>query len=128
MKRSSLKRHSSNSISVLKRHADKAFSDFIRDREKKCYTCGRLLAFEKRQAGHFISRTHSNTRYDPMNVHVQCGPCNIWRYGQPHEFAAHLIEEYGLEEFNELVKRGRQHKQFIRKELEGIVDIYSKEK
>jgi len=110
------------SISQLKKEVDKIFSLFIRQRGSikgynSCFTCGLRREWKKLQCGHFISRTHSNTRYDEINCQVQCFACNVWKRGNIAEFAARLIEKYGQKEFNNLIKKGRQLKQFTEKEL-----------
>lgn len=132
MKRSLLKKHSKNKISVLKRKAWKLFSVFIRQRGmdkesgfNKCYCCGKKYHWKQLQAGHFVSRQNNSTLYDPMNVQPACYACNIWRYGNLAEFAGHLIKDYGLEEFNKLVKRGREMKQFKEVELFDVIKKYS---
>ena len=119
------------SVSQLKKIADKAFSIFIRKRGvdfkeyNTCYTCGLKRHWKELQCGHFISRAHSITRYDPANSRPQCPNCNIWRRGNYAEYAQRLIAEIGLKKFNALVEKGRQMHQFTVKELEEIINKYS---
>src|SRR3990167_7502127 len=105
------------SISQLKKEADRVFSLFVRNRDKACFTCG---ARENLQCGHFVSRSHNNTRYDPDNSKTQCVSCNVFKNGNYAEYAFRL----GGEKVAELRKRGRILKQFKRFELEEIIKKY----
>ena len=70
-------------ISKLKKKLDKVFSEFIRRRNAdhlgfiNCFTCGVKKHWKEQQAGHFQSRSHHSTRWDEVNVQVQCIKCNI---------------------------------------------------
>ena len=122
MKRSPRKKPT---VSRLKKEADKAFSVFIRQRDRECYTCLKRMFWTNLQCGHFISRAKSATRYDEFNCRAQCMSCNIWRRGNLAEFAARLIQENGLIRFNELIQKGRTTKQFTVKELQRIIERYA---
>lgn len=78
-------------------------------------------------AGHFISRRHNATLFDEMNVHAQCAGCNTFRNGQPHIYAAKLIQKYGEKEFQNLVRRSLIVKKFTRQELLSLIEIYKKQ-
>ena len=61
---------------------DKIFSEYIRKRDSdangfgKCCTCNKKLHYKDAHAGHFMSRRHYATRWDPENVAMQCSYCN----------------------------------------------------
>ena len=120
-----MKRKKKPSVSKLKKKLDILFSIFIRQRDQECFTCQKKMHWKKIQAGHFISRSKSATRYDEMNVHGQCPNCNIWRRGNSAEYAARLIKDYGMVRFNELIKKGRQIKQFTVPELQKLIEHYA---
>ncbi len=109
------------SISSLKNKADKVFSLYIRNRDKKCFTCGSTQFL---QAGHFVSSSWSALRYAEDNVHAQCSNCNIWRRGNYSVYALNLVKKYGPGILEDLERRKIVH-QFKVKELEEIVDKYS---
>ena len=75
-------------------------------------------------AGHFVPRVHSATFLHEMNVNAQCYPCNIHKKGNAGEYAYRLIEKYGKDAFEGLVKLGRTTKQFTPQELEEIIQKY----
>ena len=124
MKRSPLRKRSKRPIARLKAEADRVFSIWIRKRDDNvCYTCGNR--FEMLQAGHFISRTRSATRFDEMNVHAQCVGCNVWKRGNVGLYSLRLIRDYGQKKFRELLETGEKIHQFTEKELEAIIEKYT---
>lgn len=118
------------SISKLKHEADKWCSIYIRqsaaDSEgfAKCYTCDKHAEWKALQAGHFISRNISTTRYSLDNLRVQCAGCNIWGRGKTNVFADRLLGELGTKGFKALLARGRETHQFTRPELEKIIEDF----
>ena len=125
MKKTKLKKQSSLPIARLKQKLDKIFSIFIRNRGKGiCFTCGLKRTPKLMQCGHFISRTHSSTRWNDINCQSQCFACNIWKRGNIAEFSARLIEKYGMEEFKNLIAEGRKIKQWKISELEELIKKY----
>lgn len=124
MKRSSLKKFSKRDIPKLKRKADKLFSIFIRNRDTSCFTCDATLPYERRQAGHWISRTVGATRYDDRNVNTQCVRCNIWKYGNGAEYADRIVKRYGQSVFDELIRKS--HDKSFQMTLEFLEEIINK--
>ena len=88
-------------ISKLKTKLDKVFSQFIRIRNTDdhgwghCVTCSKSLFWKEGDAGHFISRTYLNTRFEPMNVHLQCKGCNGYRAGEQFKHGLVIDHMYG---------------------------------
>ena len=125
MKKTPLKKQSSQPTAKLKKEAWKWFSLFIRNRDSwQCFTCGSVFKGAGMHAGHFITRTKANTFFDEMNVNAQCYPCNIHKRGNSGEYAYRLIEKYGQAKFKKLLERGRVLKQFTHTELKGIIETY----
>src|SRR3990167_7470073 len=119
------------SISKLKKDADKWCSLYVRKKEADengmacCYTCDRRLEWKWLQAGHFISRGISASRYDTRrNIRVQCYGCNVWGRGQYHIYADKLLKELGTKEFKALLAVSRESYQFTRQELEEIIKTF----
>lgn len=113
---------SNMTITRLKTRAWIEFSTYIRNRDNwTCITCGKHQLGQQMHAGHFVSRRHSSTLFNEKNVHAQCASCNMYRNGEPHIYATIIIERYGIDIFNDLVKLGREQKKFTRQEL---IDIY----
>ncbi len=125
MKRTKLNKNSKRPIAKLKKEADRRFSIFIRKRGGGiCFTCGLRREWKLLQCGHFVSRSHSITRYDEINCQSQCFACNVWKRGNIAEFAVRLDEKYGEGTAKSLVLKSRQTHQFTEKELEEIINKY----
>jgi hypothetical protein len=100
MKKTPLKKNSSNSISKLKKKLWTIFSLFIRQRDKfTCFTCGRVGYGSGMHAGHFISKAVGgiDLYFDEDNVHAQCYNCNINLGGCQYEYSLRLGEEKSKE-------------------------------
>lgn len=72
----------------------KIFNEFIRirDAEKGCISCGTPLNNRKFDAGHFYASTYEGLRYNEMNVHGQCVPCNRNKHGNIHEYRKRITD------------------------------------
>ena len=65
----------------LTKKLDKVFSAYIRLRDAmpngcfRCISCGQIKRFEQGDCGHYHSRTHMATRWEPDNCHMECRAC-----------------------------------------------------
>ena len=80
---------------ILEKECDRLFSLWIRKRDegKKCCTCGCFWKNEF-QCGHYVGRTHLNTRWDEKNAHAQCVACNSWNSGEAKEHGRYIDKLY----------------------------------
>jgi len=88
--------------SLLIRRKNRAwdtFSKWIRERDKRCVTCG---ATEGLQAGHFW---HNCLDFDEMNINAQCARCNHYLSGNLAVYASYLIAKHGVKKFQDLEAR-----------------------
>lgn len=56
-------------------------------------------------AGHYVSRGRSATKYDPMNVHLQCAKCNRFQQGNWIQYREFMVSFYGKEKTESLELR-----------------------
>tara|TARA_B100000809_G_scaffold258092_1_gene300742 strand:- start:1274 stop:1705 length:432 start_codon:yes stop_codon:yes gene_type:complete len=122
-KRSSRKPENKTIPELIKR-LDKSFAKLVKISASEdgmyvcCYTCGKSMTLGQAttQAGHFISRSYSPTRYDPNNVKPQCAHCNDKRYGngKPLEFEHNLRSELGDTIIDNMKKKARAHHKWDR--------------
>ena len=113
------------SISLLKRRADKVFSVWIRKRDKGiCFTCGVQRPIKNMQNGHFVSRSFNSLRYDELNCHCQCPGCNIFKSGAMDVYALHLVDTYGPDILKYFNHKKRTMHSFTIPELEAIIKKY----
>lgn len=83
----------------LKTKAWVVFSKWIRNRDKKCVTCG---SYDQLQAGHFW---HAVLDFDEININAQCKQCNYFKSGNLAIYSIYLINKYGKDVFMDLEKR-----------------------
>ena len=117
-------------ISKLKKKLDVLFSQFIRRRNAdhlgrvKCFTCGVEKHWKEQQAGHFQSRSHHSTRWDEVNVQVQCVKCNMFRQGEQYKFGMYLDQKFGDGTAEELEYRAKTIVKLNRVDYEEAIERY----
>ena len=117
-------------ISKLKKKLDSLFSQYIRLRNAdhlgrvKCFTCGVEKHWKEQQAGHFQSRSHHSTRWDEVNVQVQCIKCNMFRQGEQYKFGMYLDQKYGEGTAEELEIRSKTIVKLNRTDYEEAIERY----
>jgi hypothetical protein len=110
------------SMSALKNRLWNITSRIVRLGADRCYTCSKLLPYEKRAAGHFWSKGgHGYTRFDMDNLRVQCTSCNVMKSGNLAEFGTVLRKEIGEARYDLLSFRAHSGKKLIREELERML-------
>ena len=117
-------------ISKLKKKLDVLFSQYIRRRNAdhlgrvKCFTCGIEKHWKEQQAGHFQSRSHHSTRWDEVNVQVQCVKCNMYRQGEQYKFGMYLDQRFGDGTAEELEQRAKTIVKLNRVDYEEAIERY----
>ncbi len=79
--------------------AQKAVNEFIRlrDADLPCISCGRHHQ-GKYDAGHYRTVAAApELRFNPLNIHKQCSPCNTQKSGNIVEYRINLVKKIGAE-------------------------------
>lgn len=99
-KRMDLLKEELMTLSDWKQKLQKTFNEYIRlrDAEKGCVSCGISLKNRKFDAGHFYASTYEGLRYNELNVHGQCVPCNRNKHGNIHEYRKRITDRITPEE------------------------------
>ena len=112
---------------------DRIFSLYIRLRDAmyggytRCISCGRVLEFDKFDAGHFHSRTHKATRWDEDNVHSECQACNRFSADHLIQYRENLIRKIGEDRYKLLeVKAHTISKDYDEFALKALIADYKK--
>ena len=123
------------SVASLVRKLDKEISLYVRLRDSRpfgykafrCISCGRILPFADGDCGHFIGRTRMATRFDELNINMECKACN--RFSSDHiiYYQRNLEKKIGKDKLELLVARGHQTKKFTAWELEILISHYQEE-
>ena len=98
--------------SKIVKKLDSVFSIYIRNRfakngKAKCFTCCKVDDVTRLHAGHFISRKHYATRWDEVNVQVQCPKCNLFGQGEQYTFGLNLDKQFGEGTAEKLQQKAR---------------------
>jgi hypothetical protein len=86
-------------LAALRREAQEAFNRFIRLRDavRPCIACGRHHDGQW-HAGHYLTvGAHPELRFEELNCHASCQPCNTHLSGNLIEYRKGLVLRYGAE-------------------------------
>jgi hypothetical protein len=117
----------------LRNKLDAVFSEFVRRRHANehgqvaCYTCGAVKHWKQMHAGHFQSRSKSATRWNAVNVQVQCVACNIFRSGEQFKFGLAIDEEFGEGVAADLLTLSNQTAKFTLADLKEMIAYYQEQ-
>ena len=121
-KKKTLSKVKKKTLSKVKKKADAVFSKWIRARDKRCVTCS---SKNNLQAGHYVSRSVNQLRFNEYTVHSQCVGCNVFKYGHMDEYARFMIKKYGADILDTLAKEKVKLKRWSIAELEEIIEKYN---
>jgi len=103
---------------------DKAFSDFIRERDGwRCVLCDEKDR-DLLDAGHFLDRGPHATRWLEDNVHCQCKRCNFIHMRHTWPYTRWMIEHYGQARIDELYRLHNTISKFSNSTLEEWIKQY----
>ena len=107
------------------REAQAAFNAWVRlrDADQPCISCGRHHGGQY-HAGHYLSvGARPELRFEPLNVHKQCAPCNTHLSGNAVMYRRALIVKIGLE-LVERLEGAHQAKHYTTQDLAEIKKTY----
>ena len=106
---------------------DREFSRYIRLRDSDptgwgtCITCRESVFWKDADAGHFVSRTITNTRWDPRNVNMQCKGCNMSPGGRQWEHGNAIDAKFGDGTAAELTAYSRCTVKLSQRDIETLI-------
>ena len=104
---------------LLKRHADKLMSLYIRQRDgNRCVLCG---SDSRPQCGHVLSRVALATRWDDTNCHCQCASCNMRHEFNAYPYISWFITKFGKDKLDELQRRWNKPHPMKRHDYEELI-------
>lgn len=120
-----VRREKLKSLRELAREAQRHFNAWIRlrDKDQPCISCGRFHDGQW-HAGHYRTTAAApELRFEPLNVHKQCAPCNKHLSGNIVGYRQGLIERIGAEKVAWL-EGPHEPKKYTADELRSIRDEY----
>jgi hypothetical protein len=109
------------------KEAQTAFNAFIRERDKNdpCISCGRFHTGQY-HAGHYRTvGSNPELRFEELNVHKQCAPCNNHKSGNIVEYRIRLKAKIG-EDKVDWIEGFHEPKHYTIDEIQEIKSMYSK--
>lgn len=95
-----MKRKKKSTRAVLEKRLDKAWSEYVRNRDSSCQKCG---GFGTVSAHHAFGRRHLSIRWDVINGVGLCYPCHIhWAHRDPAGFAVWFENHVGIDQYSRL--------------------------
>jgi hypothetical protein len=118
------------SLSVLIKHADTAFSDYIRLKASengmvKCFICGTKVPWRQADCAHWIRREIMPTRYSEINTAATCQYCNRLDPDHEDKFEAKLRERHGDLIVDSLIKTSYGLAKYTRPEVEYLIEYFT---
>lgn len=116
-----MKRKKKTDRKKIENALDKAWSGYVRSRDKSCKLCGSssILA-----AHHAFGRVHRATRWDVMNGVALCWPCHRFRaHGDPAGFSVWFERHVGSEQYQRLSEAHRIISKHTIEDLKIMLDI-----
>jgi len=120
------KRERLKSKSDWARETQTQFNAYIRLRDdaEPCISCGRYHGGQY-HAGHFLSvGARPELRFEPLNVHKQCAPCNSHLSGNIVLYRQGLIKRIGLQ-LVEWMEGPHEAKKYTVEDLQSIKSEYA---
>lgn len=124
IKKESTKKFQESERKKLHGKAWKLISEIVRrdgvnlDGYGECYTCGNIIHWKEANAGHF---KHDRLDFDFRNLKRQCIKCNQHYSGRLDIYAEKLINENGLEWFNQLCRDANDYNKYDSTRLKEII-------
>lgn len=108
------------------KEAQTAFNGWVRARDagKACISCGRHHQGQN-HAGHYLSvGARPELRYEPLNVWLQCAPCNTYLSGNAVLYRLALLAKIGTEKL-EWLEGNHPTRHYSIDELQAIKRDYT---
>jgi hypothetical protein len=96
-------------------------SRIVRQRDRKCVTCG---SRRNLQCSHFYSRRYLIIRFDLRNCNAMCGRCNKRHNYDPFPYLNFMQEHYGPDVVAELHALRMSLQKVTDDELRGLLEKY----
>ncbi|WLG49135.1 recombination protein NinG [Pseudomonas sp. FP1742] len=107
------------------REAQTAFNAWVRERDAKlpCISCGRHHQ-GKYDAGHYRTvGSNPALRFEPLNCHRQCSPCNTHKSGDIVNYRIELVKRIGADKVDWL-EGPHEAKRYTIEDLKAITAEY----
>ena len=105
--------------------ADSAVSLYIREKTRQAYGVCPFCGKEIQCCFHWVTRGKYSTRWDEDNVLGTCMGCNLDYEHNPHPYISWFIDNYGLDNYDQLIVKSNKIIKYDIFDLEEIILNYS---
>lgn len=92
----------------------------------ECVTCGIVKPWPDMQAGHGITGRSNSVLFLEEVVRPQCYSCNVGKQGNMNIYVRKLIEWYGIDGYDELMKEKHKPVKYTEQDYIDIGNHYKK--
>lgn len=98
----------------------------LRDNNKPCISCGYIGDGRKWNAGHFRPQGgNQQLRFNLLNLHRQCEPCNSYKSGNLVPYRENLIKKIGLDRV-EIIEANHERGNYTVEYLQRLIKVFRK--
>ena len=98
----------------------------LRDKNKPCISCGYIGDGKKWNAGHFRPQGgNQQLRFNLLNLHKQCEPCNSYKSGNLVPYRKALIKKFGIK-WVENLESNHETKKYSIEYLQRLIKVFRK--
>ena len=118
-------KENAKTLGQLAKEAQAEFNKYIRlrDANKPCISCGRWHQGQW-DAGHYRTvGANPELRFEELNVHRQCAPCNNHKSGDIVNYRWNLVQRVGQDKVDWL-EGPHKAKKYTREQLKEIKRVY----
>lgn len=88
-----------------------------------CISCGQWFPYALLDGGHYIPTTVSSTRFNEVNINIQCHKCNRFLHGNIRGYFRGMEAKYGRQRLDDLEASAGPRK-WTRDELLAMKEYY----
>ena len=110
----------------LEKKLTDVFSLFIRARDNyTCFTCGiKKSDGAVIQCGHLLSCVSHSTKWDELNCHAQCQPCNWYHEEHPERYTYMWLKKHGQQQYELLYAKWNKTTKFTNADIKYLIKYY----
>ncbi len=98
----------------------------LRDKNNPCISCGYIGDGRKWNAGHFRPQGgNQQLRFNLLNLHRQCEPCNSYKSGNLVSYRENLIKKIGLDRV-EIIEANHERGNYSVEYLQKLIKVFRK--
>ena len=96
----------------------------LRDEGQPCISCDCDMSNRKGDASHFYPTTYQYLRFNELNVHLACVPCNQFKHGNLQEYLPRLEKKIGVDAVQKLHHDRHKRLELTLPDIKNLITDY----